>query len=82
MIGFIKGEIIFKDGSSVIVSANGVGYEVNVAQINLEKFLPGMAAEFFITESMSPYDGVSLYGFLSREEKELFMLLKQSVPNT
>ncbi|HOX22626.1 MAG TPA: Holliday junction ATP-dependent DNA helicase RuvA [Elusimicrobiales bacterium] len=82
MIAYLRGSVIAKSEGSVILEAGGIGYEVNMAQASLET-LPGKGgeAEVYIKESISPYDGTSLYGFNSLEERELFELFK-SMPNT
>ena len=47
------------------------------------KLVPeGVEARVFVVESMAMYGGgVTLYGFLSREEKEIYLLLRE-VPGT
>ena len=82
MIAYLRGNLISKDEASVILETGGVGYEVNMAQASVEA-LPakGAEAEVYIKESISPYDGTSLYGFNSTEERDLFELFK-SMPNT
>ena len=82
MIAYLRGNLISKDEASVILETGGVGYQVNMAQASVEA-LPskGSEAEVYIKESISPYDGTSLYGFNSTEERDLFELFK-SMPNT
>lgn len=82
MIAFLKGEIIDIRETSAVVLAGGVGYEVNMPSATLNTLENGREASFYITESLSPYDGTSLYGFLSKEEQNLFLLFKESIPNT
>jgi len=82
MIAYLRGNLISKDEGAVIVETGGVGYEIHMAQASIET-LPakGSEAEVYIKESISPYDGTSLYGFNSAEERDLFELFK-SMPNT
>lgn len=82
MIAFLKGEIIDVRETSAVVLAGGVGYEVNLPAAVLGGLENGAEASFYITESLSPYDGTSLYGFSSKEEQNLFLLFKESIPNT
>ncbi|MDD2772344.1 MAG: Holliday junction ATP-dependent DNA helicase RuvA [Elusimicrobiales bacterium] len=82
MIAYLKGEILKKREASVILVAGGVGYEVNLAQAALDSLSENAAAELYVSESISPYDGTVLYGFRSEQEKELFKLFKEAVPNT
>lgn len=82
MIAYLKGEIIDLTETSAVVLAGGVGYEVNLPQATLNGLEKGQNAAFYITESLSPYDGTALYGFASKEEQNLFLLFKESIPNT
>lgn len=82
MIAFLKGEVFELRENSAIVLAGGVGYEVNMPQASLSSLEEGRETSLYITESLSPYDGTSLYGFLSKEDQTLFLLFKESIPNT
>jgi holliday junction DNA helicase RuvA len=83
MIGYLKGEITKKTEGGILIETHGVGYEVNMAPSSIDSLSNnGKEVKVHIIESISPYDGTILYGFASSSEKELFKLLKQSVPNT
>lgn len=82
MIAYLKGEVLEITGSGVILLAGGVGYEVNMAAPSAAALEAGQSAALYICESLSPYDGASLYGFLTKEDKQLFLLFKESIPNT
>lgn len=82
MIAFLKGEVFELRENSAIVLTGGVGYEVNMPQASLSSLEEGREASLYITESLSPYDGTSLYGFLNKEDQTLFLLFKESIPNT
>ena len=82
MIAYLKGEIIDVSETSAVVLAGGVGYEVNLPQATLNGLETGQNTAFYITESLSPYDGTTLYGFATKEEQKLFLLFKESIPNT
>lgn len=82
MIAFLKGEVLEIRESSAIVLAGAVGYEVNIPQASLSSLEEGRETSLYITESLSPYDGTSLYGFLSKDDQTLFLLFKESIPNT
>jgi Holliday junction DNA helicase RuvA len=82
MIAYLEGEIISVLESSLIINVRGVGYEINMAKPALELVSEGEDIKLFISESISPYDGTVLYGFLSTEELEMFKLFRQYVPNT
>ncbi len=82
MIGYLKGEVIYKDEEQAVIVCSGVGYEVCMTASSLEHLHEGSSAQVWIKESISPYDGVVLYGFASREDRDLFLTLKEAVPNT
>lgn len=83
MIAYLKGTVVSKSEESLILETGGVGYEVFVAPHSLRQLQEGQAAEVFVSESAALYGGTTtLYGFLSREEKEIFLSLKEHVPST
>lgn len=83
MIAYLKGRVVAKGAESAVIETGGVGYEVFFCEPSLDSLGPeGAPAEAFIAESISMYGGTALYGFLSREEKQLFDLLRDAVPNT
>lgn len=72
MIGRLRGEIIERLAQQVIVDVHGVGYLVTVSpQAELRV---GSACDLFVYTAVRD-DAINLFGFLSREEKELFDLL-------
>ena len=82
MIAYLKGEVLETQENSIILLAGGVGYEVNMAAASITSLEKGQQTQVYITESLSPYDGTALYGFLTKEDKQLFLLFKESIPNT
>ena len=83
MIAYLKGIVAAKEGEAVILETGGVGYEVFVTPHDQHRLADGQPAELFISESSALYGGTTtLYGFLSREEKEIFLSLKENVPST
>lgn len=84
MIASLRGTILALDGDRVVVEAAGIGYEVLVTQATARR-LPaaGREASLLTSESFGMYGGgCTLYGFLSPEEKSLFLAFKESVPST
>jgi Holliday junction DNA helicase RuvA len=82
MITHLKGKVDSKSMNKVIVDVCGVGYDVMIPQSAIEK-IPGTGHEvkLFVVESFSMYaGGTSLYGFLSEEEREIYLLLKDEIP--
>ncbi|MEW5951697.1 MAG: Holliday junction branch migration protein RuvA [Elusimicrobiota bacterium] len=82
MIAHIRGKILKINETSVIAEAYGVGYEINCCESSLLKLKKGEEFSFHISSSFSMYEGQSLYGFLSEEEKDLFELFRSCVPQT
>jgi Holliday junction DNA helicase RuvA len=83
MIAYLKGRVVAKGAESAVIETGGVGYEVFFCEPSLDAIGPeGAIVEAFVAESISMYGGTALYGFLSREEKQLFDLLRDAVPNT
>ena len=82
MIAYLKGEILEVKEDGVIIVCSGVGYEVNLARSCALELSVGQEVALYIAESISPYDGTVLYGFLNKEDKELWLLFKTAIPNT
>jgi len=83
MIAYLRGRIVLKGDESAVIETGGVGYEVFLCSPSLEAIGPeGGTAELYIAESISMYGGTALYGFRSRDERKLFDLLRDAVPNT
>ncbi|MEK7721908.1 MAG: OB-fold domain-containing protein, partial [Elusimicrobiota bacterium] len=83
MLAYLRGRIVLKNPGSVVIETGGVGYEVFLCEPSLAALGPdGGTTEFFIAESISMYGGTALYGFISKEEKSLFDLFRDAVPNT
>ncbi|MBF0318152.1 MAG: Holliday junction branch migration protein RuvA [Nitrospirae bacterium] len=73
MIGSIRGRVIRKRATEVLIETNGVGYEVHVA-INCE--LPGEGNDLFLyIYTYVREDSLQLYGFMREEERLLFSRL-------
>ena len=72
MIAFLEGVIAGKTLTSVYLNVGGVGFEVGMSQSGLSK-LPQTGERALVhTYLQVRDDGMSLYGFLSLEEKALF----------
>jgi Holliday junction DNA helicase RuvA len=77
MIAFIEGTLEDTSIGSVIINCNGIGYEISVPT-SLPERLPaiGEQVRLYTQLIVSEQNGVSLAGFLSREELETYKLLK------
>jgi Holliday junction DNA helicase RuvA len=83
MIGSLRGTLLHKTPGQVLLDVQGIGYEVSVTLSAYDR-LPsiGLEAQLFVVESMAMYGGgITLYGFLSLEEKEIYLLLRE-IPGT
>lgn len=82
MIVYLKGEILETREDGAVVLCGGVGYEVNLAKSSAQELTVGQQTALYVAESISPYDGTVLYGFTHKEDKELWLLFKNAIPNT
>jgi Holliday junction DNA helicase RuvA len=72
MIAFLRGKILEKHPNQVIVDAGGVGYDVTIP-ISTYSSLPDTGSEVRLRiHTHVREDALSLYGFLTQEEKILF----------
>lgn len=71
MIGFLRGEVFFKEGNSVILDVKGVGYKVLGSSDVLAKAIKGTSLELFIYTHVRE-DAIQLYGFLDSLDLKLF----------
>ena len=74
MIGFLTGKIISSKPTKVILDVNGVGYIVGISINTFEKISGKETASLFIHTSVKE-DSISLFGFYTQSEKEMFELL-------
>lgn len=72
MIAFLKGILAGKDASTAYLEVSGVGYAVGMSQTALSKLPEAGSPVEVHTHLQVREDGLSLYGFLSLEEKALF----------
>jgi holliday junction DNA helicase RuvA len=72
MIAHLRGKLIAKTPSHAIVEAGGVGYELAIS-IPTYSALPGLDQEVALyVYTHVREDALALFGFLQREEKQLF----------
>lgn len=74
MIGYLKGKIISAKPTQIILDVNGVGYLVNISISTFEKISDQNEISLFIHTHVRE-DALSLYGFYTEAEKEMFELL-------
>ncbi len=74
MIGYLRGNVLsFSDGS-VILENNGIGFLVACSASVYGNLVKNMAGEVYTYMAVKE-DDISLYGFVSLEEKEMFLKL-------
>ncbi len=77
MIAGVHGTLLESSLTDVIVEASGVCYRVNIPRCTFEN-LPKIGSEIrLFTEMTVREDDISLYGFLSKRELQVFNLLRQ-----
>ena len=75
MIAVLRGILIYKSPTEIIIDCNGVGYELSVS-INTSERLPDLNKEIRLFTLMLPRENaINLYGFFDQSEKEAFILL-------
>ena len=75
MINFIQGKVVQKEENLLVVENNGIGYEILVSShtSNSISFLNEEVK--VLTYMQVREDGISLFGFVSKEEKDMFLKL-------
>lgn len=75
MISFIKGELAEISVNTIVVEANGIGYELTATKAVLDE-LPPIGTSFKVyTYLQVKEDGVALFGFASKRELSMFKQL-------
>ena len=74
MIAYLRGKVLTTTEETVILDVNGVGYEAYCSGGAFRKITVGAVAELY-TYLQVKEDGVTLFGFESVKEKELFLKL-------
>lgn len=74
MIGYLTGKIISSKPTRIILDVNGVGYVINITIPTFEAISEKEIVSLFIHTSVRE-DSITLYGFFSESEKEMFELL-------
>ena len=74
MIGYLKGDILQAGDDQVLLNVNSVGYEVFCSEQVLTKLIGETRTEFWIHTHVRE-DQLSLFGFLTKSEKQFFLSL-------
>jgi Holliday junction DNA helicase RuvA len=86
MYNYIIGKIVKKDVKKnlCVVDVNNIGYEIFVSENTLNDLSEEDIVKFYIVEISSGLytSGLpTLYGFVSQEEKEIFLAFKENLTN-
>ncbi|MBI2453693.1 Holliday junction branch migration protein RuvA [Candidatus Peregrinibacteria bacterium] len=74
MFASLSGTVLSKQDRTLILDIHGVGYMLNVARSSLENISVGESLRFFVHTNVRE-DDISLYGFRTEQEWQLFRLL-------
>lgn len=74
MIGYLTGNLISIKPTRLLLDVSGVGYTVNISINTFEKISDKKSVSLYIFTSVKE-DSITLFGFFSETEKELFELL-------
>ena len=75
MIARLRGVVLEKGLSDAVLDVQGVGYRVALSLLSLARLSPeGQSAELRV-RTVVREDALELYGFLSAEEEQMFLLL-------
>ncbi|SDS16766.1 Holliday junction branch migration protein RuvA [Gramella sp. MAR_2010_147] len=74
MIHHLKGQLIEKNPTYVVIECNGIGYSVNIS-LHTFSLIPDSEAVSLYTHLQVKEDSHTLYGFAEKSEREIFRLL-------
>ncbi|MDR1919491.1 MAG: Holliday junction branch migration protein RuvA [Tannerellaceae bacterium] len=74
MIEYIKGEIVELAPARMIMECAGIGYELNISLHTFSAYNGKQEGKIYVYEVIRE-DAHLLYGFASKEERELFLML-------
>ena len=75
MINYLVGEIVLKSENLVVLEVNGIGYELNVSMFTLDNLPQTGSVSRVFTYMHVREDEISLFGFSSIDEKNVFLKL-------
>ena len=74
MITHLRGRLVEKTPTGVVIECNGVGYFVNIS-LNTFSQLPDNENIFLLTYLQVKEDSHQLFGFINSNERDIFKLL-------
>ncbi|MBQ8427366.1 MAG: Holliday junction branch migration protein RuvA, partial [Clostridia bacterium] len=74
MIGYVKGKLLHENGGEIILENNGVGFSITPSAEAYKEILANGGGAVYTYMAVRE-DDISLYGFKSIEEKNMFLKL-------
>lgn len=74
MIAYIKGRLIEKSPTKIVVEVNGIGYDINISLNTFEKIGDDENITIY-THLQKKEDADILFGFMTKSERKLFQQL-------
>jgi len=74
MITHLKGKLVEKSPTNVVIEVNGIGYWVNISLTTFSQITDNENIKLY-THLQIKEDSHSLYGFYSKKERDIFRLL-------
>ncbi len=74
MIGYLRGNVLSVSEGVILLECGGIGYEITCSASVYQKLATDKKGEVYTYLAVRE-DGVSLYGFISPEEKKMFLKL-------
>jgi Holliday junction DNA helicase RuvA len=74
MIGYLTGKLISAKPTQILLDVNGVGYAIKISINTFEKLTGKKTVSLYIFTNVKE-DSITLFGFYSEAEKEMFELL-------
>ena len=74
MIEYIKGELVEETPALAVIECNGIGYGANISLNTYSAIQGKKTVRLYIYEAIRE-DAYVLYGFATKEERELFLML-------
>lgn len=74
MYSYIKGRLIEKSPTDLIIECNGIGYHIHIS-LHTFSLLPQEESLLIYTHFIVKEDAQLLYGFVEKSEREIFKLL-------
>jgi len=77
LIEFIQGDLQIKGSNYIVIQVGGIGYRLFASSLTIAKLPPVKEEVTVFTYLHVREDELSIYGFLSSEEKQIFVTLLQ-----